>query len=149
MNGYIYQSVLTNNKIIIIEINLNYYSNNKTTKEQLNNDIKEEIENAYKLEPTSKNLNEYIQLENNLLMYPEQYNLISTELVNRKILVETQNNKIIDIKKETSNNESEEINRLKKELNDERNKNKNLEEQINIEKNKNKIMEEKLTNLRN
>ena len=149
MNGYIYQSVLTNNKIIIIEINLNYYSNNKTTKEQLNNDIKEEIENAYKLEPTSKNLNEYIQLENNLLMYPEQYNLISTELVNRKILVETQNNKIIDIKKETSNKESEEINRLKKELNDERNKNKNLEEQINIEKNKNKIMEEKLTNLRN
>ena len=72
-----------------------------------------------------------------------------TELVNRKILFETQNNKLIEIKKETSNNESEEINRLKKELNEERSKNKNLEEQINIEKNKNKIMEEKLTNLRN
>ena len=54
-------------------------------------------------------------------MYPEQYNLISMELINRKILVETQINKIIDIKKETSNNESEEINRLKKELKVERN----------------------------
>ena len=167
LNAFIFKSLFTDKKIIIIKLDLDYYKNKKISLEQ----FKEEINLILKfcsLEP-----DKYIQIENKIISLDNSYSLFIKELTDRKIIYQSKvqeekiksleepkkclikkENNDIKLEKGKSANDKE-IEELNFELNKERTVNKELNEKIkqlekelNEEKNKNKTLEAKIVNLR-
>ena len=167
MNITVFRSIFTDNKIIIIKIDLEYYKKPKIILEQIKEEINNEIKLIVKSIPQI-NLNPYIQIKNKIINFTYSYDLFLNELINQKIIEQTEiknekiknveslkiyENNLNDIKCQKDNNKvnKNEINESKdknnnKELVEEINK---LKKELNEEKNKNKIFEKKIIDLKN
>jgi len=141
INGGIFKSIFYNTIILILKIDVEYFKNNKTTLEQ----IKDEINLIQKSCPSEyKIIDTYIHINNKIMNFYTSYNSFIQELKDRKIIDE---NKIAG--KENDSMDKNEIIRLKLLLEEEKEKNKKLEMELKEEKNKNKKLEMELIEEKN
>ena len=84
--GYICQSLFINYDVIMIEINFNYYKINKTNLETIKNELEKEIDRIKKSSKAYKNLNAYILIDSNVILYPQSYDLFLQNLVRKNII---------------------------------------------------------------
>ena len=144
---YIYKNIINNNDLLIIKIIFSHFSSWKDDKDLLD-EIREKIDEKIKgihYYLNSKNFEVYIHINDCLIKYPEDYNLILNEYKTLKEKSEEieKEKKILDDKINENNALYEEkIKKLENELNEEKNKNKKLEQNIIDLKNElNKIYE--------
>lgn len=154
INGGIFKSIFYNTIILILKIDVEYFKNNKTTLEQ----IKDEINLIQKSCPSEyKIIDTYIHIDNKIMNFDTSYNSFIQELKDRKIIDEntiviTKNNKDDENKKAGKENDGidkKELISLKLLLEEEKGKNKKLEMELKEEKEKNKKLEMELIEEKN
>ena len=84
--GYICQSLFINYDIIMIEINLYYYKLNKTNLETIKNEIEKEINAIKQSSKAYRNLNAYINIDGEVILYPQSYDLLLQCLVRKNTI---------------------------------------------------------------
>ena len=84
--GYICKSLFINYDVIIIEINLYYYKNNKTNLETIKNELEKEIKRIKKSNKAYQNLNTYIHVDSEVILYPQCYDLFLQNLIGKNII---------------------------------------------------------------
>jgi hypothetical protein len=84
--GYLCQSIFINYELIMIDININYYKINKTNLETIKNELEKEIKRIKESNKSYQNLNTYIHLDNNTILYPQSYDLFLQNLVEKNII---------------------------------------------------------------
>ena len=84
--GYICQSLFINYDIIMIEINLYYYKLNKTNLETIKNEIEKEIKAIKQSSKAYRNLNTYIRVDSEVILYPQSYDLFLQCLVRKNTI---------------------------------------------------------------
>ena len=90
INGYICKSIFINYDIIMIEIDLYYYKLNKINIERIKNEIEKEIKRIKESNKEYQNLNSYIHLDNNIILYPQSYDLFLKYLQEISIIINNQ-----------------------------------------------------------
>lgn len=151
-----YRSIFTNEKIIIIKIDLEYYKKNKIFLEEILKEIKSEI-NSIQKSSDIKGMDYYIQIDKKIINFTDSYDLFIKELKEKNIIASKKDEGKIKIKEAPINENNSFDNKEKEELKDllskEKNNNKKLSEEINKlkseEKNKNKEHEKTIKNLKN
>ena len=108
INGLIYKSILNDEKMIIIKINLEYYLKKGFYINQLTQKIKEENEYIHKIEPLSKGFNTFLQIDDIIVLNKES---------KLKEIIEEYKKKKDDHKKDEIKPEKKEIIEINKEKN--------------------------------
>ena len=84
--GCLCQSLFTNYKVIIIEINLYYYKVNKANLETIKNEFEKEINRIKQSNKGNQNLNTYIHVDSEAILYPQSYDLFLIKLLEKKVI---------------------------------------------------------------
>ena len=86
MNINTFRSFFTDEKIIIIKIDLEYYKINKITSEKMKEEINNEIKSVQKFFDPEINISTYIQIENKIINFTSSNDLLLNELIKEKII---------------------------------------------------------------
>ena len=168
INGYICKSIFINYDIIMIEIDLYYYKLNKINIERIKNEIEKEIKRIKESNKEYQNLNSYIHLDNNIILYPQSYDLFLKYLQEINIIINNQTpeeyhsmiefslkrniTQIVPQQNENTNNQfignNQNIQDIQNNANDSFQVNQ-LKEELEKEKLKNKDLSEKIQELEN
>ena len=121
--GYICQSLFINYDVIIIEINLYNYKHNKASLDTIKNELEKEIKRIQKSSKGYQNLNTYIHVDSEVILYPQCYDLFLQKLLEKKIIsinqVPEEYRSIIDLSIKRNRNKTQFIpqkNEIKKEV---------------------------------
>ena len=147
-------SLFSNNKIILIKIDIEHLKKNNITLQQIDKNIKNILS---KLPSQYQNLNKYLLIDNNIINFNNSYDKFLNEIKKRNKNENEQNeiniNDTININ--INNNEIIDINEVKELLNKEKNNNKllsekikKLENELNLEKDKSILLEKNIINLK-
>ena len=168
INGYICKSIFINYDIIMIEIDLYYYKLNKINIERIKNEIEKEIKRIKESNKEYQNLNSYIHLDNNIILYPQSYDSFLKYLQEINIIINNQTpeeyhsmiefslkrniTQIVPQQNENTNNQfigsNQNIQDIQNNANDSFQVNQ-LKEELEKEKLKNKDLSEKIQELEN
>ena len=107
--GYMCKSIFINYDIIMIEINLEYYKVNKINLEKIKNELENEIKRIKESNKGLKNLNTYIHVDKDVILYPQSYDLFLLKLFEKKMInnneVPEEYHRIIELSLKKNNSE--------------------------------------------
>ena len=107
--GYMCKSIFINYDIIMMEINLEYYKVNKINLEKIKNELENEIKRIKESNKGLKNLNTYIHVDKDVILYPQSYDLFLLKLLEKKMIsnneVPEEYHRIIELSLKKNNSE--------------------------------------------